>query len=82
MLLFTDGLVEDHHRTFEDGAAALLTAASAPAGPVPADPVGPPAEHGEPGALCDRILEALVPDEAHHDDDVAIISLLRHRLSD
>jgi GAF domain-containing protein len=81
LLLFTDGLVEDHHRTFEDGAAALLAAASAPGGPVSGQPSGADSDHGEPGALCDRILEALVPDEAHHDDDVAIVSILRHRLT-
>ena len=64
LLLFTDGLVEDRRRSFHDGAAALVRAASVPCGP---------------DELCGRVLDALVPDEAHHDDDIAMVALRRLR---
>jgi PAS domain S-box-containing protein len=62
LLLFTDGLVEDRRRSFHDGAAALVRAASVPC---------------SPDELCGRVLDALVPDEAHHDDDIAMVALRR-----
>jgi serine phosphatase RsbU (regulator of sigma subunit) len=62
LLLFTDGLVEDRRRTFQEGAAELLRAASG---------------HFSSDELCDRVLEALIPDESHHGDDVAIVAVTR-----
>jgi PAS domain-containing protein len=62
LLLFTDGLVEDRHRSFEDGAATLMRAATG---------------HRGPDDLCDRVLSALVPREAHNDDDIAMVALAR-----
>jgi serine phosphatase RsbU (regulator of sigma subunit)/PAS domain-containing protein len=62
LLLFTDGLVEDRRRSFHDGAAVLVQAAPCPC---------PPDE------LCDRVLDALVPDESHHDDDIALVAVTR-----
>jgi serine phosphatase RsbU (regulator of sigma subunit)/PAS domain-containing protein len=62
LLLFTDGLVEDRHRSFHDGAETLLAAASGSFGP---------------DELCNRVLDALVPDEAHHGDDIAMVGLAR-----
>jgi serine/threonine-protein kinase RsbW len=62
LLLFTDGLVEDRHRSFHDGAAVLVQAAPSPC---------PPDE------LCERVLDALLPDESHHDDDIAMVAVAR-----
>ena len=62
LLFFTDGLIEDHHRTFENGVAELLRAA---AGRV------------TPDDLCDGVLSAMVLDEVHHDDDIALVGLAR-----
>jgi serine/threonine-protein kinase RsbW len=62
LLLFTDGLIEDRHRSFESGAADLVRAA---AGRV------------QPDDLCDGVLAAMVPDEVHHDDDIAVVALAR-----
>jgi serine/threonine-protein kinase RsbW len=62
LLLFTDGLVEDRRRSFHEGAAALLQAASVPC---------------SPDELCGRVLDALVPDETHHDDDIAMVAVRR-----
>jgi serine phosphatase RsbU (regulator of sigma subunit)/PAS domain-containing protein len=62
LLLYTDGLVEDRHRSFDAGASALVAGA---------------AGSGGPGELCDRVLEALIPDESHHDDDIAMVALAR-----
>lgn len=66
LLLFTDGLVEDRRRSFHNGAAALLEAASGTC---------------SPDELCARVLDALVPDEAHHDDDIAMVALRRRSVS-
>jgi PAS domain S-box-containing protein len=62
LLLYTDGLVEDRHRSFHQGAEILLGAASGPY---------------DPEELCDLVVEALVPDESHHDDDIALVALAR-----
>jgi serine/threonine-protein kinase RsbW len=62
LLFFTDGLVEDRLRSFDEGANALLRAA-----------VG----SCDPDVLCDRVLGALVLDESHHGDDIAIVALAR-----
>ena len=62
LLLFTDGLVEDRQRRFQEGTEALLVAAAGP---------------GSPEELCDRVLLALVPDESRHGDDVAMVGLTR-----
>jgi serine phosphatase RsbU (regulator of sigma subunit)/PAS domain-containing protein len=60
LLLFTDGLVEDRHRTFEEGAAELQHAAGG---------------RFEPDELCDHVLEAMVDDNLHHDDDIALVAV-------
>ncbi|HTT87675.1 MAG TPA: SpoIIE family protein phosphatase, partial [Acidimicrobiales bacterium] len=65
LVLYTDGLVEDHDHDFIEGAAALVEACT-----------GGPAT---PEVLCDRVLDALVPDESHHEDDIAMVALARHR---
>lgn len=62
LFLFTDGLVEDRQRRFQEGTEELLRAA---------------AGYGSPDALCDRVLQALVPDEGHHGDDIAMVGLAR-----
>jgi PAS domain S-box-containing protein len=62
LLLFTDGLVEDRHRSFLEGAETLVRAASG---------------HLDPDDLCDRVLEALVPDTSHHGDDIAMVGVAR-----
>ncbi len=62
LLLFTDGLIEDRHRTFQDGIAELVRAS---AGRI------------QPDELCDGILQAMVRDEVHHDDDIALVALAR-----
>jgi len=62
LLLFTDGLIEDRHRSFEDGTAELVRAA---AGRV------------KPDDLCDGVLAAMVLDKVHHDDDIALVALAR-----
>ena len=62
LLLFTDGLVEDHHRSYEDGAAELQRAASG---------------HFEPDDLCDHVLNQMLRDELLHDDDIALVALAR-----
>jgi serine phosphatase RsbU (regulator of sigma subunit)/PAS domain-containing protein len=66
LLLYTDGLVEGRDRDFDAGAAALLRASGG-------DPCSP-------NEFCDRVLDALVPDEAHHDDDIAMVSLALDRI--
>ncbi len=60
LLLYTDGLIEDRHRTFEDGATKLTAAVLG---------------GQDPEALCDRVLATMVADERHHDDDIALIAL-------
>ncbi len=62
LLLFTDGLVEDRQRGYQEGTDDLLRAAAGP---------------GTSDALCDRVLKALVPDERHHGDDIALVVLTR-----
>jgi serine/threonine-protein kinase RsbW len=62
LLLFTDGLVEDHQRSYEDGTVELQRAASG---------------HFEPDELCDHVLEEMLRDELHHDDDIALVALAR-----
>ncbi len=62
LLFFTDGLVEDRHRSFEDGTKILIKAASG---------------HFSPADLCDRVLGGLIADKAHHDDDIAVLALAR-----
>lgn len=65
LLLFTDGLVEGRTRSFLEGAETLVRAASGPA---------------DPDDLCDRVLAALVPDQSHHGDDIAMVGLIRSQL--
>jgi len=65
LVLYTDGLVEDRDHHFGQGSAALIEACC-----------GPPSD---PDELCDRVLDAMVPDEAHHEDDIALVALARHR---
>lgn len=60
LLFYTDGLIEDRHRTFEDGAGQLVAAARG---------------GRDPDELCDRVLASMVEDERHHDDDIALIAL-------
>jgi len=62
LLLFTDGLVESRHRSFEDGARELRRAASG---------------QNLPEELCDQVLREMVLDELHHDDDIALVALAR-----
>jgi len=62
LLFFTDGLVESRRRSFEDGALKLQRAAGGLS--VPED-------------LCDRVLQEMVLDELHHDDDIALVALAR-----
>ena len=60
LLLYTDGLIEDRHRSFEDGAARLAAVAFG---------------GRDPETLCDQVLATMVEDEHHHDDDIALIAL-------
>jgi serine/threonine-protein kinase RsbW len=62
LLLYTDGLIEDRHRTLAEGAALLAAAAH---------------ERLAPEALCDEVLSAMVRDELHHADDIALVALAR-----
>jgi len=62
LLVFTDGLVEDRHRTFHEGAERLIRAASG---------------HFDPAELCDRVLEMLIADRSNHDDDIAMLAVRR-----
>ncbi len=62
LLFYTDGLVEDRHRSFEDGASQLITAATG---------------RLEPDELCELVLAAMVFDASHHDDDIALVALGR-----
>jgi serine phosphatase RsbU (regulator of sigma subunit) len=61
LFLFTDGLIEDRHRGFDEGMAKLLSVLSG------AD---------DPNEICDRVLEAFVLNEVR-EDDVAIVALRR-----
>ena len=60
LLLYTDGLVEDRRRRYLAGIGDLLRLA---------------AGRCSPTVLCDRLLDGLVPDETHHDDDVAMVAM-------
>jgi serine/threonine-protein kinase RsbW len=62
LLLFTDGLVEDRRRSFEDGALQLRRAARGLC---------------LPEQLCDHVLREMVLDELHHDDDIALVAVAR-----
>jgi hypothetical protein len=62
LLLYTDGLIEDRHRTLAQGSALLAGAAQ---------------ERLAPEVLCDEVLAAMVLDERHHDDDIALVALVR-----
>jgi serine/threonine-protein kinase RsbW len=64
LLFFTDGLVEGHTRSFHEGAETLVRVASGP---------------NDPDDLCDRVLAALVPDQSHHGDDIAMVAVTRSR---
>ncbi len=62
LLLYTDGLIEDQHRHFDAGTSELIAAAS---------------ERSSPEVLCDEVLGALVLDKLHHDDDIALVAVVR-----
>jgi serine phosphatase RsbU (regulator of sigma subunit) len=62
LLLYTDGLIEDRHRSFEAGSVQLARAVGGCSG----------AER-----LCDRVLETMVLDALHHNDDIAMVALSR-----
>jgi serine/threonine-protein kinase RsbW len=62
LFVFTDGLVETRHRTFHEGAEHLRRAASGTY---------------TPAQLCDRVLDTLIADTSHHDDDIAMLAVAR-----
>jgi PAS domain-containing protein len=62
LLLYTDGLIEDQHQNFDAGASRLIAAAT---------------ERSRPEALCDEVLSAMVLDRLHHDDDIALVAVVR-----
>jgi len=62
LVLFTDGLVEDRHRSLDDGLTQLVTTLTQATGTA--------------DELCDRVVNELL-DSRHQQDDIAVLVLLR-----
>jgi serine phosphatase RsbU (regulator of sigma subunit)/tellurite resistance protein len=58
LLLYTDGLVENRQRSASEGVEELVRIL--------------PTLTGDPGTVCDKVVESLTPD-GQHDDDVAVL---------